>query len=265
MERETLLGALVALLCGPAVLGGALLPTRRLWLPLVPAALAVAALAGWALDEPDPADEWLGVASLVVLVPVAIVWGRALVRAAAALVPRPLVDGSASTVGLLRPAVRISPGLAAALDPEELAAVRAHEAAHARHRDPLRIWLAQLVTDLQWPLPMGEWRFALWRADLELARDREARVGGVRGADLAAAILTSARMTRGAACGGAALAGHALRERVERLLAPLHPEPERARPRVARVTTLLAAAAGAGVLGNLFGEDLVRVLPGVLF
>ena len=65
--------------------------------------------------------------------------------------PRPRERPTAVTVGLVRPRVRIDERLRDAVPAPSLAAVQAHEEAHARHRDPLRIWLAQTITDLQWP------------------------------------------------------------------------------------------------------------------
>ena len=81
---------------------------------------------------------------------------------------------SAATVALLRPRVVVCETFGAQLDEHALAAALAHEQAHARHRDPLRIWLAQIVTDLQWPLSGARARFEQWLFALELARDEEA-------------------------------------------------------------------------------------------
>src|SRR5260370_31955357 len=94
----------------------------------------------------------------------------------------------ARTDGLIRPHIVIERDLALRLDTRELNAVHAHEQAHARHRDPLRIWLAQLVSDLQWPQPRAIARLASWRHALELSRDEEARASGVAGAHLPSAI-----------------------------------------------------------------------------
>ncbi len=49
----------------------------------------------------------------------------------------------ATTVGLLHPVVVVSGGLARCLDAQELRAVLAHEQAHLRRRDPLRLVLAK--------------------------------------------------------------------------------------------------------------------------
>jgi hypothetical protein len=77
--------------------------------------------------------------------------------------------------------VVVSPALAEVLDPAALRAVHEHESAHARHHDPLRIWLAELAADLQWPSPSARARLQSWPETLELARDDEARERGAQG------------------------------------------------------------------------------------
>src|SRR5687768_9448816 len=147
---------------------------RRKWAPLLPAAAICGALVGWAIAEQRPADEHLTVLAVLGALPFAVVWARALARAAWwtwRRQPEPL----AATVGLWQPAVVVSDVLSATLDPEALVAVHDHERVHAAHRDPLRIWLAQLATDLQWPFPAARLRFQTWRRVLEIARDEEAR------------------------------------------------------------------------------------------
>ena len=63
----------------------------------------------------------------------------------------PSAAPQAFVVGLLRPRVYLSHGLLATLCPEELAAVLAHEQAHARRRDPLIRWIAGF--GLSWHVP----------------------------------------------------------------------------------------------------------------
>ena len=134
-----------------------------------------------------------------------------------------------------------------------------------RHRDPLRIWLAQLATDLQWPWPPARKRLSQWLTALELARDEEARAAGVDGTDLAEVILASARFTGQANLSTqAALIGEpsSLKERVTRLLNPLTEALDETNA-VSRVLpwllppSLLVAVA----LGSVFGE---RVIDAVL-
>lgn len=281
MERELTLATVSLAACGSALLvGGALASASsarsedaaeleracagRVLRPLALAALVFAALLGWGLQEPDMTDEALSPWMLAPALLVALVWARALVRAALSLVSAARESaGPARTVGLLRPRVVVSPALRASLDASELRAVLAHEQAHARHRDPLRIWAGQLVTDLQWPLPAARARFAAWRRSLELARDDEARVAGVDGADLASAILKTARRSAAHPAAAAALVDDsALAARIARLL---HPLPERpSRRTFPRAAILLAAACAAAlVVGDAFGERIVQALAAV--
>src|SRR5262249_43219484 len=149
---------------------------RRIWLPFTPALLLLAALCGWALVEPEKAER----------VPTVLLWGalpfaaiqvRAIWRAVQSL-KAARRDQAIATVGLVRPHIVLSPQLPQRLDPAALAAALAHERAHARHYDPLRLWLAQLGSDLLWPSAAASARLLSWRRALELARDEEARLSG---------------------------------------------------------------------------------------
>lgn len=232
---------------------------------LAPAVLALGVLVGWALQEPQPSDEAVHPAVLIVVLPIAICWARAGARAIRSLLSRPNVP--AATIGFLLARVVIRADLAAALDSDALQAVRAHERAHARHRDPLRVWVAQLVTDLQWPLPAARKRFDVWLHALELARDEEAREAGVEGVDLAAGILAAAalRSSRWSFGVVAAIAAREARfdSRIRRLLEPLPPAPGAPAETRGRFWTA-AGLAGAVALGFLYGEQAIRILPGVL-
>ncbi|MGH8303675.1 MAG: hypothetical protein ACRET5_19695, partial [Steroidobacteraceae bacterium] len=163
---------------------------------------------------------------------------------------------------------------------EVIRAALAHERAHALHRDPLRIWLAQWVTDLQWPWPGAMLRFERWLDALELARDDEARASGSDGADLAAAVLASIRFNSqleprdGACFNGTQLAharltgdSRALRNRVSRLLAPLteHSSEKMQRPGTLQRAgyLLIPLLAAAVLLGVIYGERLVHPLLAV--
>ena len=176
-------------------------------------------------------------------------------------------QGLAKTVGLFRPVVLIEDGLRDALDDEALRAVELHECAHARHRDPLRLWLAQLVTDLQWPSPAAPRRLSAWLDELELARDDDAIASGADPAALAHAIVTCAKLqgagaddlrpaatlTRGA---------NLLRRRVRRLLdEPARPGPQgEGRTRSRLPIVLVSALVASAVLGAVYGESVVRTL-----
>jgi hypothetical protein len=277
MERECFLSILVALLGGTMILACGWWPARdaggsarhversrwrQVWLPLVPALIVAAGLSGWALAEPDPTPEKPSIFLILASVPFALLFGRAAIRAVWSLV-RDEGDVVTATVGLLRPWILFSPYLAKVLDDRMIEAALEHERAHARHRDPLRIWLVQLGTELQWPWPQAQKRFGLWILALELARDEEARASGVDGSDLATAILASARLGRQAILpANAALIGDpsTLKERISRLLEPLPLDP----PRTHTVTWTAAVAIpvllGAVGFGWVFGEQIVRTL-----
>lgn len=259
MERELTLATLTLTTCGATLLvSGAVARPERLWTPPATAALVFSALVGWGLQEPDFTDERaspvLGVLALIF----ATIWARALVRAVLSAVASHRQEGLACTVGLLRPRIVVDSEVSAALDESELRAVLEHERAHARHLDPLRIWLAQIVTDLQWPSPAAMTRWLAWRRELELRRDDEARANGIDGADLASAILKVAHLARAQAAAGAALVdGPELEERIARLLAPATRWDERSPWGVPLLVTSIALALAAGLS---FGEPLVRAV-----
>ena len=281
MNRELVLVTLIVALCGSAVWLAGWLPARAggradesgraaerrcwlaLWLPLVPAAAALAALAGWALQEPRLTDEILRPLTPLLVAPIAALWLRAAWRAGRALA-HPRVPPLAATLGLLRPRIAIDERLSRDLDATARWAVLAHERAHCRHRDPLRIWLAQIGSDLQWPSPQAAVRFERWRQALELARDEEARDGGVDGEDLAAALIGAVRLAQRPALSAAATlvdGEQALLLRVGRLLAPLRALP--AQPWSARLALAgsLALLTAATLFGLGHGDLLVRALP----
>jgi hypothetical protein len=215
-------------------------------------------LVGWALVEPEDAEAlpWLAV---VLAVPMLLVFVRALRRACAATV-RPRVD-AAATIGLVRPRVVIAPEFAAQLEPQVVEAVLAHELAHARHGDPLRLWLAQLISDMQWPSRSARARLSAWQETLELARDEEAR-STVDGVDLATGILAAARLARPGGAGVAVVAARSpsLVARIERLLSPL---PERVPPSGSSGPLVVVVGFAAAVaLGTLLGERVIQALLG---
>jgi hypothetical protein len=292
MGREILLTLLVLLFGGLAMQPFMLLPGRdiadlttrtaehrawlQLWVPVLPMLFVCAGLCGWALREPDPVRARFDHGMLIgASLPFALLALRAALRAGWALVREPL-ECPVCTVGMLRPRIVVDPYLARALDEAQLRAAIEHERAHARHRDPLRIWLAQLVTDLQWPWPWAHRRFEVWLELVEHARDDEARGRGVPGTDLAEAVLATARRARLARHpmraawrpgGEAALLGDArsLELRVRRLLAPVPADhaahAARADPSRSAQAALALVAVSLGlalVLGALFGNDLLH-------
>jgi hypothetical protein len=279
VDRELVLALLAALFGGSAAWLGGSRPARRqnvedaqhferlswreLWLPLLPPAAVLAALAGWALREPADAEA-LPPALVAASLPFLLVWARALARAMARL-GAPHGGSPAFTVGLLRPRAVLSPRLAAALDVAALHAAHEHELAHVRRRDPLRVWLAELAADLQWPWPAAQARLGAWRRALELACDEEARRRGVDGADLAAAIVGAARLVVRPAPGTVGLTeSSALDERVHRLLAPLPPAARRSLAERFLPALSVLGLLGACAAGAIWGEDAVRSLLGAV-
>ena len=279
MERESLLTVLTILLGGVALqLIGAWLSTRsrrkpgfeleraawlRLLRPLTPALVVAAWLCGWALSQPDPVPHRVGPLVFIVCAPFALIGLRAILRAGWSLLGSPEQFGIA-TVGLIRPHIVFAPELVKLMDERAIQAALAHERAHVRHLDPLRIWIAQFVTDLQWPWASAQRRFETWLAALEHARDDEARAEGIEGADLAAALVASVRFHRNVAPGACArLIGDrsALEERVERLLQPLASSPRDRMPTTLQVAFLLTLALMAALaLGTIYGERFVGTL-----
>jgi hypothetical protein len=76
--------------------------------------------------------------------------------------------------GLIRPRIYLSTGALRALQPEELDAVFAHEAHHARYRDPLRIFFARVLSDSLFFLPVLRRLADRYAALAELAADAAA-------------------------------------------------------------------------------------------
>jgi hypothetical protein len=279
MERECCLTMLVTLIGGAALLACGWWPAanleacgarraekvawRRIWLPAAPALAIAAALCGWALVEPDPVPEKVPWSLALMTIPFALLFARTAIRGAGALLAMQ-DDPAIATVGLLRPWIVFSPKLAKSLSDRQIEAALEHERAHARHRDPLRIWLAQSATDLQWPWPQARKRMDAWLTALELARDEETRTAGIDGTDLAEAILASARFAgRANLAMQAALAGEPsrLKDRIRRLLDPPSSDSQKSERSLHGLLLLLAPAfALALVSGALFGERLVRTL-----
>lgn len=279
MERECCLTMLIILNGGATLLACGWWPTRdvrasnarrleiitwrRLWLPLLPAMTVAASLCGWALSEPDPVPEKVPIALLLMSLMFALVFARAITRAGWSLIAE-RGDPATATVGLLRTWIVFSPQFVRTLSERQVEAALEHERAHVRHRDPLRIWLAQFAADLQWPWPQARERLRRWLLALEVARDEEALAAGVEGLDLADAILASARFEQQVNLPPlAALTGEsvALEQRIARLLAPPSANLEKAQAKTLGVLLMLAPTLlVAVVLGSTFGERVIRVL-----
>lgn len=296
MERETLVTMLLMIFGGCALQvlaswqGGVSLSAdataleRAAWLrvclPALPILLIAAWLVGWAMTQPDPVRDRLDPGVVVALwAPFAMLFLRAAWRAVWALLCDPPECG-VSTVGFMTPQVVFSPFLAKELDEPVIAAAMAHEKAHGRHRDPLRIWFAQFITDLQWPWPGAQRRLRAWLDALEWARDEESRRCGVDGSDLATAVLASVRFLQrhlstprtlltSTHLAHARLVGDgpALRTRITRLLAPLPAVREVPPRRVCGVpaTTALWVPLLLAVLllGVVYGGHVMQPLLGL--
>lgn len=76
--------------------------------------------------------------------------------------------------GLWRPQIYVSLGTVAGLADDELAAVLAHENAHARRRDPLRGLLVRACADVAFFAPLLRWWQHRRHLNAELAADRAA-------------------------------------------------------------------------------------------
>jgi Zn-dependent protease with chaperone function len=282
VEREALLTLLIIFLGGVTLQSFAAWPWNTdnasassrierlhwlaLWWPAAPASVVAAWLCGWALSQPDPVRDPVGPFVLIACVPFGIVVVRAVARAVWSLARSP-GDCGVATVGLFRPHIVFAPQLAKRLDERAIEAALAHERAHMRHRDPLRIWAAQFVTDLQWPWGSAQRRFTTWLATLEQARDDEARATGVDGADLAAALVASLRFQSTRRCaGGVGLIGQAevVQARIARLLRPLPDAALPLDPSGKSIAALFALTLlFATLLGVACGERVIRPLLAV--
>lgn len=125
----------------------------------------------------------------------------------------------AFTAGFLHPRIYLSTELLETLEEDELRAVLLHEAHHQARRDPLRIFLATLLKDAFWYLPVVR---ALWKKFIEAkeraADDAASRLGTL---PLAGALLKLALTPRVPALTGMpAFHGPRIEERVRRLLLP---------------------------------------------
>lgn len=275
MERETLLALLLLSLGGLTLQLLACIRTEyptgphrgsderacwfALWWRAMPPLGVTAWLFGWALTQPDPVRTHVGAPIFLIVAPVTVIVCRAVLRAVWA-VCRPTDGYLIATVGLLHPRVVVSPRLYAVLDPLALQAALAHERQHQLHLDPLRIWAAQLMTDLQWPWAPAQRRFDDWLAALEQARDDAARALGTDGADLATAVLAVCRLQTAIKLPAATLTGaaDALPARIERLLQPMSDGLPVSRISLlwlaGGATLALIALVGAGAL---FGEHVL--------
>lgn len=169
----------------------------------------------------------------------------------------------AVTAGLARPYLVVSTGLVDALGGAELRAVRAHEQAHLRRRDPLRVLLARVLVAHLWFLPMA--RDLRWRArnGYELAADRDA-AGRYGRSALAGALL---RVASRPVAVGAAVTQFAdptlLESRVSQLESGRPPRPAPVAAGRA-VLTVVGALAFVAVVAGGWSFMLVTCSSGIL-
>ena len=157
----------------------------------------------------------------------------ALAVAAAGVRTAPVVclagrDRVAFCAGLWRPRLYVSLGAVGRLAADELAAVLAHEDAHARRRDPLRGLLRRAGADVLFFAPLVRHWDHRRRLRAELAADRAA-VGHAGAPALAGALLGMvAAAPTGVTAFGPTSAGHAIDVRIAALTAtptPTDPVP----------------------------------------
>ena len=244
-------------------------PERAAWwrlvMPLFTGLLVLALLVGWRLQEPNPVPEHIG----RLVFGIALLNGGIVLRAGARAIQslRPGTDACASigTIGLLRPRVVVCDEFQRSVSEDGFAAAMAHETAHVKRRDPLRIWLAQLAADLQWPVPGTRGRFSAWVLALEAARDDETVATGTAGDDLAEAILAAARLhasPRGL-CAHAEGGGEWIAWRVRRLLSgAAEPPGRRSIDPWAESVSCVGLLVAAAWLGLHHGEAFLGALLG---
>jgi hypothetical protein len=143
------------------------------------------------------------------------------------------------TVGWLRPAV-ILPESSRQWTGGRIEAAMAHEAEHARHRDPLVQWLALLNRAVFWFHPLAWWLERHLAAlaeeacdDAVLARGHDPRQYSEFLLDLANSVMRSGQRVNAL---GMTMPGHFLARRIPYILAQARP---------ARISTLRIACAGA--------------------
>jgi beta-lactamase regulating signal transducer with metallopeptidase domain len=145
-------------------------------------------------------------------------------------------DRTAFCAGLLRPRVYVTIATAEQLNTNELDAVLAHEAAHARRRDPLRRLLTRAAADVMFWFPLLRWWLRTHVENAEIHADKAA-IDHAGRQGLAAAMLAAASQPPVAA----PAMGGATETRIAHLLG--EDLPQRRPPRSLVVLSLLGAIA----------------------
>lgn len=160
----------------------------------------------------------------------------------------------AFTHGLLAPRVVLSDALLDVLERDELAAVLAHEAAHVRSRDPLKVFVARVLVAREFYLPALRHLSRRFVAGRELAADRVA-VSRCGTRPVAGALLRTVEPPRWAASPAAAMASvETLHDRITQLETGSEPTPAPT-PR-----WLLASTVAAGLVVLAAGVSAAAVI-----
>ena len=155
-----------------------------------------------------------------------------------------VADPIVAVVGTWRPRILISRRVVNECDAAEFGAVIAHERAHVRARDNIKLLLLVACPDALARLPVGRAILSRWRSTAEVeADDRATGADPHRRVALAAALVRVARLASEAGyptrIPGMAVAADDVETRVRRLLAPRVVE---ARPAIGIARTLIAGA-----------------------
>jgi Zn-dependent protease with chaperone function len=161
-------------------------------------------------------------------------------------------DRTAFCAGLLRPCVYVTTATAEQLNTNELDAVLAHEAAHARRRDPLRRLLTRAAADVMFWFPLLRWWLRTHVENAEIHADKAA-IDHAGRQGLAAAMLAATAQPPVAvpAMGGAT------ETRIAHLLG--EDLPQRRPPRSLVVLSLLGAV-GAVFLVMCLGQGVLAAI-----
>ncbi|HEX3721475.1 MAG TPA: M56 family metallopeptidase [Nitrolancea sp.] len=158
--------------------------------------------------------------------------------------------------GFLFPSVYVSEGLLAILSPTEIEAVLRHEASHLRRRDPLRLFLIELLRSVFAPFPIIETLAERVCIGIELAADRAA-LAIVPMPTLASALVKVVRATSKAS--PLTVAGLTPSEaRIDALLGKPIDMPYRRRD---LIVTGVVALTVAGLLAHLSSLQLCPICP----
>lgn len=170
----------------------------------------------------------------------------------------------AFTAGLLHPVIFVAGALTARLTPAELQAVLAHEDAHRRRRDPLRLSAWRFVACTLFFLPALQRLVEDMSDEAEIAADdAAARRPGVQPLALASALVSIAQQFRPDPALATAAVGFAGRDLLERRVRRLAGEEVPVATHVTRgaLTGAAAVLATAWVSGLLVAHPLPASLP----